>query len=73
MRPSNFKDRSWYKRWFINLLVMAQQRQVKAVCCKTFEQGRVACKGCPTVYDVHSDQWIYRFIGRMAKRKKIGQ
>lgn len=69
--PSDFIDRPRLMRWWINLLVILQIKQVKVTCCESFrKEGKmVACKGCATRYDTNSTSWVYRWIARIAKRR----
>lgn len=68
--PSDFVDRPRLERWWINLLVFLRLRTIKTACCESFRKdGKVACKGCPTIYDRNSSRWVYRLIGRVAKRR----
>jgi phosphoheptose isomerase len=69
--PPDFRDRPRHVRWFMNLLVLLRIKAVKTTCCESFrKEGKmVACKGCATVYDTNSKHFLYRFLGRHAKRR----
>lgn len=66
--PPDFVDRPFWQRRLADLLVLLHRKPVKAVCCESFRKGKVACKGCATVYDRQSTNPWYRFIARYAKR-----
>ncbi len=65
--PPDFKDRPRLERWWANVLVVFRRRPIKAVCCESFRKGKGACKGCPTVYNVQSNRWVYRTIARIGR------
>lgn len=67
--PSDFVDRPRLVRWWINLLVFLRIRSVKVTCCESFRKGKFACKGCATLYNTQSSSRVYRFLGRIAKRR----
>lgn len=69
--PQDFIDRPRLKRWWAHLLVIFHRRPIKAVCCESFRKGKVACKGCATIYDKNSAHPVNRMIARMGKRQKV--
>lgn len=71
--PADFVDRPRLKRWWAHLLVIFRRRPIKAVCCESFRKGKVACKGCATLYDRNSEHWLYRMIARIGKRKSANE
>jgi hypothetical protein len=66
--PPDFIDRPFWKRRLADLLILLHRKPVKAICCESFRKGKVACKGCATLYDRQSSNIWYRFIARHAKR-----
>lgn len=69
--PPDYKDRPRLKRWIAHLLVLSGLKPIKAVCCENFRKDKVACKGCPTLYDKTSPNRLHRFIARHGKRKTL--
>lgn len=69
--PFDFRDRPRLERWWINLLVFLRIKAVKTVCCESFrKEGKmVCCKGCATLYDPNSASPLYRYLGKIAKRR----
>ncbi len=69
--PKDFRDRPKWKRALVDVQVLFRRRAIKRECCESFrEEGKVACKGCATLYDPNGSSLLYRMLGRIAKRRK---
>jgi|GEM_PF-2097471 len=84
--PADFRDQPKRQRWWINILVLLHLQPIKPVCCEKFRKQvkvshaphpdremrlGVACKGCATLYSPESDRWLYRFLAKIGKKRKI--
>ncbi|MCC7357740.1 hypothetical protein IT408_04545 [Candidatus Uhrbacteria bacterium] len=66
--PTDFRDRPRLQRWWIHFLILIGKKEIKIECCESFrKEGKVACKGCATLYHKQSPYLVYRFLARVGK------
>jgi hypothetical protein len=70
--PPDFKDRSKWQRFLIDLQVLFRRHAIKAVCCEAFRKGEknfLCCKGCALIYNPKNPSLWYRMLYRVAKKR----